>query len=105
MTPAEIELDLTENTPASEQFGSLTRGENPPLYGSGGRDRIGAIQAHLGNVLPGVEIAQFVYRRQTQDNLLQTGAYGANMVSDAAARCILKTIPSESKRLTSADSV
>lgn len=89
MTPATLDLDLDENTSSREQSASLSQGDQPALYG--GDNRVGAIRNELGQILPGVPINEFVYRRQTQDNLLQTGAYGAAMVSPSSHLIICRT--------------
>lgn len=81
MTPATKDLDLTSSV--LNQAASLTNGDHPALYGPvppGDVDRITPLKTALNQLLPGVSISQFVYRRQTSGNLLTNGAYGAAMV-------------------------
>lgn len=84
MTPATMDLDLYASTVGMAS--SLYNGDNPPLFGPsppGTVDRLDTITTFLGQLLPGVPIAQFVYRRQNVDQLLNSGAYGALMVSES----------------------
>ena len=84
MTPAIFDLNL--NTGTVSTAGTLANGNNPPLYGTsppGTVDRLDTITTYLGQLMPGVPIKQFVYRRQTIDKLLADGAYGMAMVSES----------------------
>jgi hypothetical protein len=84
MTPAIMDLDLNAGTVG--MAGTLAKGNNPPLFGTsppGNVDRLDTITTFLGQLMPGVPVKQFVYRRQTIDSLLANGAYGAAMVSES----------------------
>jgi hypothetical protein len=84
MTPAIFDRDLKLDTPISEQRSSLTQSDPDPLYGTtppGIIDRLTPFTAKINELLPGVPIAQFTYRRQLNDRSVESGAYGAAMVS------------------------
>lgn len=81
-----MNLDLNAGTVGMAS--TLGNGNNPPLFGTsppGTVDRLDTINTFLGQLMPGVPIAQFVYRRQTTDSLLASGAYGAAMVSESCS--------------------
>lgn len=88
MTPATYSLDLVAST--SGMSASLTNGDNQPLFDGATpevpTDRLTPIRTTLAQLMPGVPISQFTYRRQTLNNLLETGAYGKAMVSGVVSR-------------------
>lgn len=75
MTPANYDLNIANLSPRAK-LDSLTDGDHDPQYGPGGRsftidasqeivarDRLTPLEADLRNILPGVPIDKFVYRR------------------------------------------
>ncbi|EME81801.1 uncharacterized protein MYCFIDRAFT_78767 [Pseudocercospora fijiensis CIRAD86] len=82
MTPATYSLDLDAST--SGMSASLTNGDNQPLFDGATpevpTDRLTPIRTTLAQLMPGVPISQFTYRRQTLNNQLETGAYGKAMI-------------------------
>ncbi|OBT55283.1 hypothetical protein VE04_04399 [Pseudogymnoascus sp. 24MN13] len=84
MTPATYDLDLDlEKTPNADQRASLNNGDFQPLFdgttvvsGQTIPDRLTPLKAELGQLMPGVPISQFTYRRQTDDDRLKNDGYG-----------------------------
>jgi hypothetical protein len=89
MTPATYDLDLDlEKTPNADQRASLNNGDFQPLFdgttvvsGQTIPDRLTPLKAELGQLMPGVPISQFTYRRQTDDDRLKNDGYGKATVS------------------------
>ena len=89
MTPATFDLDLTAGVSSADQRASLTNGDFQPLFdGSTATpqgvtlpDRLTPIKTQLGQLMPGVPISQFTYRRQTIDRFLSSDGYGKATVS------------------------
>lgn len=102
MTPATYDHDLKEYipeqkdengnivvpeqlaTPEIEQTASLQQSDDQPLFDGATDlvpDRLTPLKDQLREILPGVEISQFTYRRQQSDERVQNQAYGKMVVS------------------------
>lgn len=102
MTPATYDRDLKEYipeqkdnggnvvvpeqlaTPENEQTASLQQSDDQPLFDGATDlvpDRLTPLKDRLAEILPGVEISQFTYRRQQSDEKVQNQAYGKLVVS------------------------
>lgn len=89
MTPATLDLDLTAGVSSADQRASLTNGDFQPLFDGSTTipqgvtlpDRLTPIKTQLGQLMPGVPISQFTYRRQTNDRFLSSDGYGKATVS------------------------
>jgi len=88
MTPATYNLDLNTSVSSADQRASLTNGDFQPLFdglttikGVTLPDRLTPIKTQLGQLMPGVPISQFTYRRQNIDRFLDSDGYGKATVS------------------------
>lgn len=91
MTPATYRLDLDPKLGVSsaDQRASLTNGDFQPLFdgltetalGVTLPDRLTPIKTQLGQLMLGVPISQFTYRRQINDYFLRDDGYGKATVS------------------------
>lgn len=88
MTPATYNLDLNTRVSSADQRASLTNGDFQPLFdglttikGVTLPDRLTPIKTQLGQLMPGVPISQFTYRRQNIDRFLGSDGYGKATVS------------------------
>lgn len=78
MTPATLSLDMDENFVGASRTSS--QGDNVPLFGPeappGWSDRLTPLNQFLGNLMPGVPVDYFVYRRET-GQLNQGNTFGS----------------------------
>lgn len=88
MTPAIYDLDLGPTVSGTDQRASLKNGEFQPLFdgqtmvkGEVLPDGLTPIKTQLGQLMPGVPISQFTYRRQNIDDYLRNDGYGKAAVS------------------------
>ena len=100
MTPATYDLDLDpDKVLVAERVASLTNGNFQPLFDGSTTtpsgilipDRLTPLKAQLGQLMPGVPISQFTYRRQLigDDDEPRQDAHGKAAVSVVSFPCIV----------------